>query len=259
MLFEDQAERFDERAGLPAGVAEKAAAAVAALAGLGSADGLLEIGVGTGEIGLHLAALPLRYAGLDLSHAMLRVFRARSARKARLFQADGDRGWPVRPGSVAAVFGSRSLHFIRPPHLADELARATGGRQAVLILGSVKREEGSVKEAMRHRMRKLLKEAGFQGRGGRRWREALWLELAGRGGARLETRTVAAWRTASSPRQSLEGWSGKAGLAGLAIPEDVKQSVLERLRQWAGERYGSLDESLPGEESYVLEGMAFRP
>lgn len=255
MLFEDQAGQFDERAGLPAGVAEKAAAAVVDAARLEAGDGLLEIGVGTGEIGLHLARLPLRYAGLDLSHAMLRVFRARAGGKAGLLQADGDAKWPIRTGAVTAIFGSRSLHFMRPTHLADELERVTGGRRAMLILGSVTRQDGSVKEEMRHQMRKLLKESGFQGRGGRRWRDALWLEFSARGGVRLETRTVAAWRTSSSPAQSLAGWSGKAGLAGLPLPEEAKRSVLERLREWAGERYGVLDGTFPGEESYVLEGM----
>jgi hypothetical protein len=128
-----------------------------------------------------------------------------------------------------------------------------------LVLGSVQREDGSVKEEMRHRMRALLKEQGFQGRGGRRWREGLWRELEGPGWTRLEKRTVAAWRVASSPEQSLESWAGKSGLAGLALPDDAKAAVLERLRHWAGERFGALREPRESGESYVLEIMQLEP
>ena len=42
-------------------------------------DLVVELGAGTGEIGAHLARLPLRYVGLDSSPAMLDVFRAKAA------------------------------------------------------------------------------------------------------------------------------------------------------------------------------------
>lgn len=74
MPFEDQAASFDRRAGLPPGVAAEVADAIAAAAEMSSGDVLLEIGVGTGEIGVHLAGLPIRYAGIDSAEAMLRAF-----------------------------------------------------------------------------------------------------------------------------------------------------------------------------------------
>lgn len=262
MLFDDQAGQFDRRAGLPAEVPLKVAREVASMADLGRRGGLLDMGAGTGEIGEHLAGLPVRYVALDLSLPMLRRFQARPGfrpgKSGLLAQADGDAPWPLVSGSVDTIFGSRSLHFIRPSHLASEAERVAGKRGLVLLLGKVERDPESVKEGMRKKMRRLLEEHGYRARGGRKGREALWTELAGRGAVRLETRQVARWTVSASPGQSLRSWEGKAGLAGLTVPEDVKRHVLEALSDWAMARFGSLVREVDSEESYVLEGMAFR-
>jgi SAM-dependent methyltransferase len=252
MLFDGQAERFDDRAGLPAGVPVSVARAVLQLSGLQAGQGLIEIGAGTGEIGVHLARLWPRYAAFDISAEMLKRFPGSDGSPALRAQADGDAGWPIRSGSARAVFGSRSLHFMRPEHLASELARVSGG-WGCLVLGKVERDADSVKEEMRHAMRELLREAGYRGRGGRRWREALWGTLGGRA---LGPVTVSAWRVSATPRRSLDAWAGKPGLAGLEVPAGVKSGVLERLQAWALERYGSLDAARESEERYVLEGIA---
>lgn len=268
MLFDDQAARFDQRAGLPGGVPAQVARAVAAMSGVDRNAGLLDMGAGTGEIGIHLARLPCRYIGLDLSIPMLLRFRERPGfahggsgpqdGKRLLAQADGDAPWPLADGSLDAVFGSRSLHFIRPAHLAAESKRVAGPRGLSLLLGKVERDPDSVKERMRRQMRWMLGEKGHQGRGGRKGREVLWNELAALGAQKLEPRHVARWKTASSPRRSLQSWVGKKGLAGLALQEPVKQEVLEGLESWAMEEFGSLDREIESEESYTLEGMVFR-
>ncbi len=265
MLFDDQAGAFDQRAGLPGEVPARVArevAAMAALAGAGGTGGILDMGAGTGEIGIHLAGLSRNYVALDLSLPMLRSFRERpgfaAGKHGLLAQADGDAPWPLAAGTVEILFGSRSLHFIRPAHLAAEARRLAGDHGLVFLLGKVERDPDSVKESMRRKMRKLLEEKGYSGRGGRKGREALWTELGDRGAVRLEPRLVAKWPTASSAWQSLRSWDGKAGLAGLTVPETTKREVLDALRDWARERFGSLDREIASEEAYVLEGMAYR-
>lgn len=257
-LFDDQAGDFDRRAGLPAEVPERIAQAMAEMAGLADGDGLLEIGAGTGEIGVHLARLPGRYLGLDRSFPMLAVFRDRGGPAVNLVQADGDAPWPVPDGKVALVFGSRSLHYIRTAHLASELKRVASQRGIVLVAGRIRREEGSVKEEMRRRMRHLLKENGFAGLGAGRKRDAVDDAFVREGWTPLAPKVVATWEVASTPRQSLDSWLGKAGLAGLKVPDEVKLRVLEQLREWAQARFGSLDREIESEEGYILEGMAFR-
>ena len=251
-LFDSQANGFDDRAGLPEGVPAAVARAVLDFANLEAGEGLIEIGAGTGEIGIHLAGRWSGYAAFDISAAMLGRFPELEGKSAPRVQADGDAAWPFRIGAARAVFGSRSLHFMRPAHLASELARISNGR-GILILGKVERDADSVKEVMRHAMREILREEGFRGRGGRRWREELRETM---GGGALGPVTVASWKVAATPRRSLDAWEGKSGLAGIEVPADVKRKVLGRLESWAEERYGSLDAAGESEEKYVLEGIA---
>jgi SAM-dependent methyltransferase len=255
VLFDDQAGEFDRRAGLPSGVPEKIALALADSAELRGDRSLVEIGAGTGEIGVHLARLPGRYLGLDRSFPMLRAFRARKGFPAFLMQADGCEAWPLRSGSIDVVFGSRSLHYIPSAHFASELERVCASKRSLLYSGGLQREKESVKETMSHRMRHTLRERGFRGHGGGGVRKAMRRELERWGWTRMEPRTVSSWEVASSPLQSLEAWQGKAGLNGLDVPADVKQSVLEDVRQWAEAFFGSLSRQVESAESYVLEGM----
>src|SRR4051794_21449754 len=76
--FDDQAPRYDERAGLPSDVGALVARSVVRHAGAGPGDLVVELGAGTGEIGVHLARLPIRYAGVDSSARMLREFREKT-------------------------------------------------------------------------------------------------------------------------------------------------------------------------------------
>ncbi len=75
--------RYDARVGLPESVGAAVAAEIMACAELQTGDLVLELGAGTGEIGVHLARLPVRYVGLDSSPAMLDVFRAKAAQARR--------------------------------------------------------------------------------------------------------------------------------------------------------------------------------
>ena len=57
--FDEQAPRYDARVGLPASIGLAVAEAVVAQAGAGADVVVLELGAGTGQIGAHLARLPV--------------------------------------------------------------------------------------------------------------------------------------------------------------------------------------------------------
>ena len=101
--FDPQALEFDRRAGIPGAAVSAVARSLLEITRLDPLDLFLELGAGTGEIGAALAAAGVRYAGLDLSLGMLRVFQGRRA-PGLLVQADADRPWPIRAGAVRAVF-----------------------------------------------------------------------------------------------------------------------------------------------------------
>ncbi len=141
--FDAQATGFDRRAGLPAEAVEAIAAAVVATATPVPGGVLLEIGAGTGEIGVELArAAAMPYVGVDASLSMLARFRSRlhassaSARHGAIVQADADRLWPIGVGRARIVFMSRALHLLELGRVAAELralrsrARLCGRRRA---------------------------------------------------------------------------------------------------------------------------------
>ncbi|HEX5724483.1 MAG TPA: class I SAM-dependent methyltransferase, partial [Longimicrobiaceae bacterium] len=122
MLYDDQAARFDARAGLPPGAAEAVAQALDEAVGPVAGQAWLEVGAGTGELILPLLRRGIRYAGFDSSPAMLEVFRAKAPR-AELHLADGNARWPAADRSADVVFCSRALHHLEPGHAAAETRR----------------------------------------------------------------------------------------------------------------------------------------
>ncbi len=215
--FDGQARGFDRRAGLPPAAAEAVARAVVELAAAASPEAgglLLDLGAGTGEIGVQLArfardAAPAgarqTYLGIDLSLAMLAAFRnklrggAGTAGRAALAAADADRPWPLRAGRVRAIFLSRAAHLLDPERLLAEASRAAHPAGALLILGRVRREPESLRATLRREMRRLLAERGIAGRSGEESRRRLLALAAERGGRRCRRGPRRAGRWPSAP------------------------------------------------------------
>ncbi|HLM77084.1 MAG TPA: class I SAM-dependent methyltransferase [Rubrobacteraceae bacterium] len=261
MLYKDQAAGFDERAAIPAEAVESMAAAVAEIAGLRQGEMLLEIGPGTGMLSLPLLRRPIRYIGFDRSPAMLAVFREKVEKaqlRAELLVADGNGRWPAEDGSVAAIFSARALHHVDVDHAATETIRVLGPEGGWLILGMVRRPNGSVKPTLRRQMRKLLEEEGYSGRNHHTHTEALFSALEAIGGERAEPHVVAHWMERYTPLDSITAWEGKEGLAGHYIPQEVKERVLGRLRAWAEERHGNLKAPLEQKEFFELDAIHMR-
>lgn len=261
MLYDDQAARFDDRAGVPADAAEAVARELAALVDLGEGQTLLDVGCGTGSLSLPLLRLPLRYAGFDQSAAMLQVFRARveaAGLAADLHVADGNGTWPAGDGGVDVVFSARALHHLDPAHVVAEVRRVIrlGGW---LVTGRVRRPPHSPKSILRRQMRRMLEAEGFTGRSHDAGAEATFAALQADGGRRAEPRVAARWTTPHRPADSVAAWEGKSGLAGLEVPPDVKSRVLNGLRGWAAAEYGDLQRELEQPEQFELAAIHVAP
>ncbi len=257
MLYEDQAGEFDERAGLPAEAAERVAGALLALTG-GEARRWLEVGAGTGVLGIPLLRRPVGYAGFDRSPAMLDVFRRRAEAEGLsplLTVADGNQGWPADDGAADAVLCSRTLHHLDGNHFAAEARRVLGGEGGWVLLGRVRRPRDSPKSVLRRWMRRLLADAGYRGRSHEASAEAVLSLLAEGGGEASGPHVAARWTVPHRPVASIESWEGKAGLAGREVPAEVKAKVLAELRARAAAEYGDPDRPVEQEESYELAAV----
>jgi ubiquinone/menaquinone biosynthesis C-methylase UbiE len=259
-LFDDQAQRFDGRAGLEPAHCRQIAAAVLAVGHVAADDLIVEIGAGTGQIGVELAAAG-RYVGCDLSAGMLDRFRTRSrgsTARCNLVRADASRTWPMMSGSSRAIFSSRALHLLEHEHVADEVFRVGQLSGATLIIGRVERSPDSLRARLAREMRDRLHRLGFAPRSegyDRRLIEA----CVQRGAVALEPATVVTWAAASSVQQSLDAWRSLSGLGGIEVPGRVRDIVLGDMKEWAIGVFGELERTVASEEAYVLRAVRLFP
>jgi SAM-dependent methyltransferase len=252
--FDGQAADFDLRAGLPAGVARRIAAAVVELAPAGSGV-LLDLGAGTGQIGEHLARGRSRYLGIDVSGPMLAVFRRKLGAGGALVRADAGAPWPIARGRANLVFLSRAAHLLPPAVLVEEALRVASPEGALIVFGGVRSDPESLRAVLRREMRRLLGEQGVEPRRADDSRERLVGALAERGGEILPVVTAASWSVVHRAGDSLAAWRAKSGLGGRAVTPEIQERVLRRLEDWIRERYGSLDVARDATERYELTAV----
>jgi hypothetical protein len=254
--FDEQATTgvFDARAGFPDGVAEQIADTVRSYTWLRPGDLIVEIGAGTGLIGQWLARPPTRYLGLDRSKPMLNVFRSR-APGAAVQQADADQRWPVADRAARAVFGSRVFPLLDRRHLLREATRVAHPDGAVLVHGTIRRDQDSPKDVLRRQMHQRLRAHGLEPRPAGRLLRRVFEQAAADGGTVLAPRTAASWRRDVRPADVLDEWRQKYSIGGVTPPEGVHAAILAELDDWVAQRYGDPAVPVTTEESYVLEGV----
>ena len=244
----------DIRAQIPEAVGQAAVHAIAAFAGLGADDLVVELGVGAGQTAQGLCRLPIRFIGIDLSPVMLE----RSARRLAplgdnrlLVQADFRMPWPVAGASARLVLGSRALHLMPARHLASEVRRVLRPPGGALVIARVERSPDGLHTAMKRRMNHLLRQAGHAPQDAGNLLEGLKAEQLGPFG-RVE---VGHWTYPLTPRQMIAGWEDRHGLAGCEVPAVEKQALLTALETWALDRFGDLDAAQTCRATYVLTTM----
>ncbi|MEC4814249.1 MAG: methyltransferase domain-containing protein [Scytonema sp. PMC 1069.18] len=260
--FDCQADTYDQRVGLTEIVCCEIVRAVLAIALVQPGDLLVEVGAGTGTIGKWFVQSPVRYVGFDVSQAMLEMFRMRLDSEGdnwKLVQADGNQQWPMTDSTARVIFSSRAIHLLELEHVVDESFRIACSEGAALLLGRVERQKQSVKALMQQQMQHRLQQLGFQGRKGEQKQRQL-IELCCQRGAKvIDPVVVSRWKVASTPRESLNSWQQKEGLAGIHLPSDIQQEILNDLQIWAEANFGGLDQQVESEEAYVLQGVYLAP
>ncbi len=215
----------------------------------------LEIGVGTGRIGVPVLARGYRFTAVDTDPAMLAVFRykiAGVARKVRLLQADA-RELPFEKGSFQAVI---SVHLW---HLIPDWQRALLEALRVLEPGGFLFEgwDESLGESedcrIQERWREILEGMGFALERGRH--RARLLEV-GRAleklGLEPEVEAVAEWTEERTPRQSLEAIAERLYSYTRQVPAEFFARSLRELYAWAENHYPDLDRPYPIRWRFVL-------
>jgi ubiquinone/menaquinone biosynthesis C-methylase UbiE len=251
--FDEQALRYDARAGLPTTVSAAVAQAIRDRADAGADDLVLEVGAGTGEIGVHLARLPVQYVGLDASAAMLDVFRARAAGDSpSLIVADGNQPWPLPDGSATVVFASRVVHLLEPDHVVRETLRVC--RPAgLLILGRVVRDRDGIAERLRRQRLELLTAAGISARHGEAGTRRVIAGVVAHGGESLGRHIVAEWISETTPAAVIADWESMTRMGSVAVDAETRDTILDALRDWGRTQFGDLDRSQASPAHYAVD------
>ena len=124
VAFDRAAEYYDETRGFPPGVDQPAAALIAKTGSFDGHSRVLEIGIGTGRIGLPLAAHVGVYCGIDLSPPMMRQLRRKQTNEpVVLAQADATQ-LPFPDDTFDAAVSVHVFHLIPGwPQALAEVAR----------------------------------------------------------------------------------------------------------------------------------------
>lgn len=250
-----EAEKFDDRAGLPAQACADIAQAVLRIGDLRSGGLLLEIGTGTGQIGECLCK-GARYVGFDHSPEMIERFRRRlpSHPEGALIAADGSQEWPVPARSVSLFFSSRAIHLLPSDHVREQILRAALPG-AVVVFGRILQDEGSWQTSMRRHLREILRERGFVSEEGRHREKTLLSALENDGAISFEPVVAAEWAVEKQPRDLLDDWARKRRLASMELPSETKAEVLGEMGRWVERHFppGSVPPEITAR--YVLKGV----
>jgi SAM-dependent methyltransferase len=252
VVFDRAAEYYDETRGLtPAALAATVEILNRELAGRGRC---LEIGVGTGRIGLPLYHSGVEMTGLDLSRPMM----------AKLLQKAGGDPFPLVQGTATRlpfrddIFGAalivHVLHLIPNWREAlDELVRVVRpGGAIVSSIGDERDEEPSMWEEMTARFREEAHLSphfpGFR-------RSAEIDDALAALGARQRDLEPVPERKPRSAREIADLLGSGMFSFTWGVDAGILHDAAERLRAWAVERYGSLDEI--DEEQFMIPWRAY--
>jgi ubiquinone/menaquinone biosynthesis C-methylase UbiE len=240
--FDRAAPYYDRTRGLPAQAAAELTGVLAAeLEGRGRC---LEIGVGTGRIGLPLHEAGVSMTGIDLSQAMMAVLVEKAGGRPPFPLVQGDAtALPFPTGAFGAGVASHVFHLIPAWREAlGELRRVL--RPGGLVLSDPGTQESHpVRSAVRERFREELG-AGAGHIGADQHRGDIERALVDLGAKRRALPVVRAERTVSLARMidSFEAgqWSWTWDL-----PAEARHAAAAATRVWATETYGPLDAPMP--------------
>ena len=76
-------------------------------------------------------------------------------------------------------------------------------------------------------------------------------------GATLETTEVARWHTRSTPREEIDSLASRQFSESWNIPDDVFNTTLDELREWAAHEYGDPNQLLDEERRLIFDIIRF--
>lgn len=250
--FDASASTFERHRALPANAPDAIRAAIWSAMGLSVPARVLDIGAGTGRFGRAFVAAGDSYFGVDTSLAMLEEFH-RTSPNATLMQADGSR-LPFANAFFDVVLMMQVLSSIDEWIEVISEARRVVRNGGCLVVGHSINPESGIDTQLKRRLKRILEELGVDSpHPEKSRREALaWLEAAAVCRKHL---VAAAWSVNATPGKFLQ--RHRTGARFAALPSQIQEQALDRLRAWAVKEFGSIDASIPETRSFEVDIFEF--
>jgi len=216
---------------------------------------ILEVGAGTGRIGVPLLQHGADWIGCDLSIEMMSKLRAKipAARLARVNAAQ----LPFVSDRFDAVITIHVLHLVGPWRAAlREIKRVLKPGGVYLNNGNWHDETAPSRRLRNYWRERITAHGAYWQRPGLQSQEELAAELRSLG-ATLETTEVARWHTRSTPREEIDSLASRQYSESWNIPDDVFNITLDELREWAAHEYGDLDQLFDEERRLIFDTIRF--
>jgi len=260
--FDRAAEYYDETRGYPPGVAARIGEALRDAAGATPSSRLLELGVGTGRVALPIveAGAGYHYTGIDLSARMMDVLRVKlrevPGAAERVTLVEGDiMNLPFADGSFDAVLTTHVYHLVADrARVAAESARVLA-RPGVLLNGRDETPDGGGRQEVMAAWDDILRASGWRRPdGGRHASNERVADEWRRLGAMVDEIEGPEWETTRTPAQEVASMAKRQWSGTWAVPDDIFDEAIARLRAWAAEHYGAaLDTHVPRRRHFVIE------
>lgn len=207
---------------------------------------VLEIGIGTGRIGMSVAEHVRRLFGIDLSLEMMGVLRRKLADtnlNIDIAQADAGK-LPFADETFDVAYAVHVYHLVAGWQSAMRDARRIIKRGGYFVVSFHKREDDSPTARIRTQLRELAEARGVETkRPGSHSEEEILGEIRAWGD---EPRIVvcSAWTEPEVPEKILEELDRQIFSETWVIPRAVMDAAMPRVREWAQETYGDLSKPI---------------
>jgi len=253
MNFDRVAGVYDQTRGLPPGVPEQIASRIAAVTASTPETRFLELGVGTGRIGLPFVQQGYSYTGVDISEEMMEQFRAKlppNMTNLTLLNRDVTR-LPLADRSFDVAITVHLLHLVPEWKQVLREIRRVLKPNGWYVLGNDGGHRDNAGSAIRRQWSHFAAEAGAPLRPGHGNSAAIEAELTAMG-CRMAVYQVAQWQREFRPIDLLERLRDRTFSHSWTVSDQIVQQVHHQMLAWASEQYGDLDQTLTYEGAFTL-------
>lgn len=256
--FDRASDFYDKTRGFPPEVTDQIIGSL--LKVIPSDAKIVDIGIGTGRISIPLLTHYCSITGIDISEKMMRRLKAalpENACSPDLIQANA-LYLPIVNHSFDIAISVHVLHLIEDlPAAIQEITRILKPK-GQLIIGHRHRTEGSPRSRIHTRFNEILSDLGHKRHRANEKSLEYIKEYLMQTGATFNEWIAGTWVTRQSINDYIMGLEQKVWSSTWEIPDSIYPVAMRKLKNWAEEKYGYLDQGFDLENVFIWQSYEIR-